>query len=38
MITGEPMTTARHTQLEKVSLALGVGGARGFVYVGVLSS
>jgi NTE family protein len=36
MITGEAMTTARHTQLEKVNLALGGGGARGFVYVGVL--
>lgn len=36
MITGEAMTTARHTQLQKVNLALGGGGARGFAHVGVL--
>ena len=35
MITGEAMTTGKHVHLQKVNLALG-GGARGFVYAGVL--
>ena len=36
MITGGAMTTEKHTQLQKVNLVLGGGGARGFVHVGVL--